>query len=187
MEPRWDNLRHAYGPGSDIPGLLVLAETDLRRGHEPGSTWFKLWSAFCHQGDAYSASYAAVPRLVRLAEKPEYRALYDPLLLAASIEVSRLTGAGPELQAELAQHYRAAVERGRELAADALKNQALDADSTAVYRGCVAAFCGQPIAAQNHFGEGMSVCRLTSRWSARVRDRRRKRCREPIAELNAAY
>ena len=86
----WPALSHAYGPAADIPALLTMAETDTRGGHIAGSTWFDLWSALCHQGDTYSASYAAVPLLIRLAELPAYREKYDPLLLAASIEVSRL-------------------------------------------------------------------------------------------------
>jgi hypothetical protein len=129
--------------------LLRRAETDLRPGHEPDSTWFKLWSALCHQGDAYSASYAAVPHLVRLAEGQNYRSKYDPLLLAACIELARLEGAGPDLPGELVIPYRAALSRGIELATEALKNAELDNDSARAYRGCVAAFQGQSLTARN--------------------------------------
>jgi len=153
MEPQWESLRHAYGSAADIPMLLDRAETDLRRGHESGSTWFKLWSALCHQGDAYSASYAAVPSLVRLAEGQNYRANYDPLLLTACIELARLEGTGPELPGELAISYSVALKRGLELATEALTNVALDNDSVRAYRGCVAAFHGQSIAARNILDE----------------------------------
>lgn len=153
MAPHWENLRHAYGPAEDIPLLLVRAETDLRPGHESGSTWFKLWSALCHQGDAYSASYAAVPALVQLAEAASYRAKYDPLLLAACIELARLEGTGPEMPSELATSYRGALSRGLELASDALKNEALDSDSVRAYRACVATFHGQSLTARNILDE----------------------------------
>ncbi len=61
--PRWSELQHAYGPASDIPALLaqlgmVPSSTD---GSEP---WFTLWSALAHEGDVYSASFAAVPHVV---------------------------------------------------------------------------------------------------------------------------
>jgi hypothetical protein len=91
----WRDLRHAYGPATDVPELLARARTDTRRGHTPDSAWFSLWSALYHQGDTYSASYAAVPYLVGLAELPAYRGNYDPLLLVSSIEASRLEGRGP--------------------------------------------------------------------------------------------
>ena len=153
MEPQWDTLRHAYGPAGDIPLLLSRAEADLRPGHEPDTTWFKLWSALCHQGDAYSASYAAMPTLVRLAEHPNYRTNYGPLLLAACIELARLEGTGPELPDELVVSYRAALRRGLALATEALKNTTLDSDSLRAYRGCAAAFHGQSLTARNILDE----------------------------------
>ncbi len=153
MAPQWENLRHAYGPADDIPLLLSRAETDRRPGHESGSTWFKLWSALCHQGDAYSASYAAVPELVQLAESENYRANYDPLLLVACIELARLEGTGPELPGDLVISYRRAIRRGLELATDALKNAALDSDSVRAYRACVATFHGQSLTARNILDE----------------------------------
>jgi len=137
----WPALSHAYGPAADIPALLVMAETDTRGGHISGSTWFDLWSALCHQGDAYSASYAAVPFLIRIAELPAYGDRYDPLLLAASIEVSRLEGRGPALSGDLEETYGAAMQRGGELAARALA-QPLNVDSHRAFEGCGAAFGG---------------------------------------------
>ncbi|MGR8931918.1 MAG: hypothetical protein ACU836_14895 [Gammaproteobacteria bacterium] len=67
---RWSELRHAYGAASDIPGLLrQLAEfPDSSDNKEP---WFSLWSSLAHQGDVYSASFAAVPHVVEaLASSP---------------------------------------------------------------------------------------------------------------------
>jgi hypothetical protein len=60
---RWAELQHAYGSAADIPALLV----ELRR--LPGSggeaePWFTIWSALAHQGDVYSASFAAVPHVI---------------------------------------------------------------------------------------------------------------------------
>ena len=149
----WAALKHAYGSAENIPAMLARAETDNRAGHISGSTWFDLWSALCHQGDSYTASYAAIPHLVRLAELPAYEHQYDPLLLAASIELSRMEGHGQEIPTNLLMPYRAAIKKGLEVASRALENPDLDADSRQAYRGCVAAFQGQALAAQNIFGE----------------------------------
>lgn len=148
----WPSLSQAYGSAENIPTLLVQAESDTRGGNVFGSAWFKLWSALCHQGDTYTASYAAVPYLVRLAEQPDYRCQYDPLLLAASIEVSRLEGAGPELPPDLVSLYSAALQHGLALAKKALELP-LDDESRRAYRGCVAAFSGQAPTARNIFDE----------------------------------
>lgn len=68
--PRWGELEHAYGQASDIPDLLRQLET-LPSGGNNDEPWFSLWSALAHQGDVYSATFAAVPHVVRvLATSP---------------------------------------------------------------------------------------------------------------------
>lgn len=149
----WASLKHAYGSAEDIPALLARAEVDHRGGHVPGSTMFDLWSALCHQGDTYTASCPAVPFLVRLAAMTVYRHRYDPLYLAACIELSRMEGRGPQVPSDLVPHYRSAIQRGLEIASDALDNTSLDADSRQAYRACVAAFNGQSLTARNILDE----------------------------------
>ncbi|WP_053670616.1 hypothetical protein [Streptomyces sp. NRRL B-1140] len=58
----WSRLRHAYGTAEDVPGLLDGASADPQ-----SSDWDELWSRLCHQGTVYSASYAALPALTRMA------------------------------------------------------------------------------------------------------------------------
>jgi len=68
-DARWTALSDAYGASTGIPKLLAHAATlpeDFGEGAEP---YFSLWSALCHQGDVYSASYAALPHLVRIVEE----------------------------------------------------------------------------------------------------------------------
>jgi hypothetical protein len=140
-DPRWATLTHAYGSAANIPSLLTKATEDMRPGHQPGTTWFELWSALCHQGDTYTGSYAAVPHLVALA--PEYlnRKQYDPLFLAACIELARLEGRGPAIPGELTPAYSEAIDRGRDLAQESIAS-AWDADSEAAIRASAAAFAG---------------------------------------------
>jgi hypothetical protein len=138
----WAALAHAYGSAENIPSLLRAAETDTRGGHVPGSPWFSLWSALCHQGDTYTASYAAVPHLIRLASLQAFRENYEPLYLAACIEVSRVEGRGPASGLlHSAASYREALNHGKELAQRALARPLGD-DARSVYEGCLCAFAG---------------------------------------------
>ncbi|MFF3420476.1 hypothetical protein ACFYW9_38320 [Streptomyces sp. NPDC002698] len=59
----WSRLTHAYGPADDIPGLFAR----LDGGQEDEKVWQDLWSALCHQGTVYDASYAALPVLADIA------------------------------------------------------------------------------------------------------------------------
>lgn len=67
----WDELNHAFGSAGDIPALLAdLAFFPAESSYE-AEPWFSLWSSLCHQGDIYSASFAAVPEIVKhLANNP---------------------------------------------------------------------------------------------------------------------
>lgn len=62
--PRWSELLHAYGDASDIPPLLVqLADLPSYKEYHD-EPWFSLWSSLAHQGDVYSASFAAIPHII---------------------------------------------------------------------------------------------------------------------------
>ncbi|GGT28690.1 hypothetical protein [Streptomyces chromofuscus] len=58
----WHELTHAYGSAADIPGLFARLG-----GPEDEQVWNELWSALCHQGSVYGASWAALPRLTDIA------------------------------------------------------------------------------------------------------------------------
>lgn len=63
---RWDELRHAHGPATDVPGLL----TGLRSGDLEAAAI--LHETLWHQGTVYSASAATLPYLFEiLAETPD--------------------------------------------------------------------------------------------------------------------
>jgi hypothetical protein len=105
----WARLTHAYGRADDIPRLL----DDLARNpHERApreEPWFTLWSFLCHQGEAYEASYAAVPHLVAIAAAAAGPIDASFFQLPAAIEIARLTGHAPALPEDLAAPYRAAL------------------------------------------------------------------------------
>ncbi len=121
VEDRWSDLSHAYGRASNIPALLERAKTDIRPGHMSGTSWFDLWSALCHQGDIYTASYAAVPHLVAIGEaRQNSEHIFEPLFLTGCVELARLEGRGPEMPKALAASYYNAVAHAKALLEECL-------------------------------------------------------------------
>lgn len=120
-DPLWSTLSHAYGPAGDMPGLLERARWDDSPGHLRQSAWFELWSALCHQGSVYSASYAAAPHLADIAHNRRgTRSQFDPLFLIACIELGRLEGQGPEVEKALEPSYATALQKTQALIEEAL-------------------------------------------------------------------
>ena len=115
-------LQHAYGPAGDIPALLERARDAPAPETYRDEPWFSLWSSLCHQGDVYTASYAALPELIEIAaaRAAETRIAWECLLLAGTIELERALPEGaapPAIPPELAREYAAALRQGAELAA----------------------------------------------------------------------
>lgn len=109
-DPRWGELQHCYGPADDIPGVLrQLAAAPGPKDDWRAEPWFKLWSSLCHQGNVYSASYAAVPHLVRIAIEATEPLDFSFLLLPASIEVARAGGRGESVPDFLEAAYERAL------------------------------------------------------------------------------
>ena len=87
-DPRWGELRHAHGCAADVPGLLRRLEsssTSLGR-NEP---WFTLWSSLAHQGDVYTASFAAVPHVIRVLANAPAKSDVSFLHFPAWVEICR--------------------------------------------------------------------------------------------------
>jgi len=128
----WGKLQHAYGDAADIPSLLFKARSATAGGSDRDEPWFSLWSALCHQGDVYTASYAAVPELVAIAHSrmADHAAARECVLLAGIIELERATPQGhppPSIPAELEDRYLAALDDGAKLALS-LKSRESNAD-----------------------------------------------------------
>jgi len=85
---RWSTLQHAYGSASDIPELLQqLNGLPSATGND--EPWFSLWSALAHQGDVYSASFAAVPHVVAALASAPLRASSTYFQFPAWVEICR--------------------------------------------------------------------------------------------------
>ena len=99
----WVELRDAYGSAEAVPGLLEAAAQEI---DWDAKVWEDLWSRLYHQGSVYSASQAAVPRLVEIARARREVAVEPAIFLAASILAQNAVedeGVNPDL-VDLAVH-----------------------------------------------------------------------------------
>ncbi len=62
-DPRWRELDHAYGPADNVPGLLRAVELGEQE------LWDELVPSLCYRGAVYTASYAALPHIVRIGSE----------------------------------------------------------------------------------------------------------------------
>jgi hypothetical protein len=85
---RWAKLRHAYGPASDTPALLKKLD-DFPVSDDDAEPWFSLWSSLAHQGDVYSASFAAVPHVVQALSTAPAKADPSYFQFPAWVEICR--------------------------------------------------------------------------------------------------
>ncbi len=141
---RWSELRHAYGPAGDVPGLLRQLEQLPSTGEE--EPWFSLWSALAHQGDVYTASFAAVPHVVRTLAGAPARAGTDYFLFPAWVEICRRKK-NVEVPSDLAQPYFEALAQLPALVAAAASRE-WDSDFLRSALCAIAAAKGEPSVAE---------------------------------------
>lgn len=115
--PRWSELTHAYGPASDTPALLQRL-TSLPASVGEAEPWFTLWSSLAHQGDVYSASFAAVPHVVSALATAPNKADFSYFQFPAWVEVCRRRKGVP-VPPDLEQAYVSALARLPKLVAEA--------------------------------------------------------------------
>ena len=92
--PKWSELKHAYGTASDTPSLLRQLE-GLPSSEGDKEPWFSLWSSLAHQGDVYSASFAAVPYVVHFLSKSPTKADFSYFQFPAWVEICRQKNSVP--------------------------------------------------------------------------------------------
>jgi hypothetical protein len=77
---------------------------DSLRDGRLDEAWDELWDNLHHQGDVGTASYAAVPELVQIANE-ENPTDWRPFALVATIEECRLNGSNPPLPSAIEAAY----------------------------------------------------------------------------------
>ena len=143
--PRWAELEHAYGRAGDIPALLRQLES-LPPSSGNSEPWFTLWSALAHQGDVYSASFAAVPHVVAAFGSAPARADETYLQFPAWVDICR-SKHKIDVPPDLAPAYLEALARLPELVA-AASHRTWSSGFLACALSAVAAAKGAPAVAE---------------------------------------
>lgn len=106
----WANLQTATGDALAVPGFLEnLSLSTKPQTSSTQDPWYSLWSMLCHQGEIYTASYAAAPLIIQIGVAAQWPIDPNFLLLPASIEHARLLGAAPPLPVPLKHDYITAL------------------------------------------------------------------------------
>lgn len=115
--PRWSELTHAYGSASNTPALLRQLAS-LPRADGDAEPWFSLWSSLAHQGDVYSATFAAVPHVVSALATAPGKADSCYFQFVAWVEICRRKNNVP-IPPDLESAYESALARLPMLVAEA--------------------------------------------------------------------
>ena len=161
----WGELNHAYGKATNLPELLMKLSAYPPHTNEENEPYFSLWSALCHQGDVFTASYAAVPHIIDLAMIAPDRAHWDFIYLPACIEVSRLNSQGPKIPEKLAEDYTNAIGLLPEVVAKMQKFQT-DENFTLAAATAIAAACGQVALAEAYMELTYSIVPEFLEWAS---------------------
>jgi hypothetical protein len=162
-DPRWGELQHAYGNAADVPDMLrALASSTGPKADYRDEPWFGLWSSLCHQGDVYTASYAAVPHIVHLAAQTKTPVDFSFFHLPAAIEVARRAGRGPDIPEAEADAYHRAIARLTETVN-------LHRDEPWDQSMLLSAAAAQAVA-KGHIDVAEALLNLDADWIARIND-----------------
>ena len=138
---RWSELSHAYGFAGNLEPLLLSLYDFPPESKSQAEPWHTLWSSLCHQGDVYSASFAAVPAIVDALGTRPRSATLSYFHLPVCIELARVRHHF-EIPPDLEQPYFSAIARLPALVAEA-SAATWDADMTAVASAAIAVAKGQ--------------------------------------------
>jgi hypothetical protein len=119
--PKWSELQHAYGNASDIPYLLRQLKA-LPTSEDDKEPWFTIWSSLAHQGDVYSASFAAVPHVIQALKQAPAKADFCYFQFPAWVEVCRQKQS-VEIPKELETDYFSALSELPSLVAAAAERE----------------------------------------------------------------
>ena len=136
---RWRELEHAYGSAADIPALLAQLKSHPRPDGQ-AEPWSSLWSSLAHQGDVYSASFAAVPHVIEALALEPLEADPSFFQFPAWVEICRAKQ-GVALPIDLEGSYFESLGRLPELAA-AAATKPWDAERLACVLSAIAAAKG---------------------------------------------
>ncbi|MGH9767981.1 MAG: hypothetical protein ACREAB_11150 [Blastocatellia bacterium] len=113
-------MSHAYGGASNIPQLIKQLKTAPPPKDGKSEPWFSLWSSLCHQFDVYTASYAALPHIVAIAESKPVKQRLEFFSFIGAVEAYRHRNGAPPIPPFLEKDYFTAIEQAAGLILDSL-------------------------------------------------------------------
>lgn len=103
---KWSELQSDHGSSEGVPEALAL----LYKDPQNEVAWHTLWSSLYHSSNVFTASYAALPHIVKIALESKTETVgMNFFLLPASIEIARMQGRGPAIPIELEPAYTSAM------------------------------------------------------------------------------
>ena len=109
VSPRWRELQQVYGSAEDIGALLAALYTNEDEDART-ELWYGTWATLCPGGKVYSAAYAAVPHVLRIAAHRDFAERVAALHLVTQVEVSRHATGAPGIDDDLLVAYASAIE-----------------------------------------------------------------------------
>ena len=107
--PRWRTLAQAFGSAEDIGRMLAaMYETDDEASRT--ELWYGAWATLCPGDRVFSASFAAAPHLLHIAESRDFSEHVAALHLVTQIEISRHAPGAPTIDDDLVIAYASAIE-----------------------------------------------------------------------------
>jgi hypothetical protein len=138
--PRWRDLRHAYGPATNVAPLLARLAGGERSDELEQSLYGMLW----HQGDVFTASYAAVPHIMQAAARMPAGERLKWLVLAVGIVATSEVSRAPVVPDDLGTDLRHAVTTAEGLVRDTLFASSWKKFEVRYWLGIVAVLQGAP-------------------------------------------
>lgn len=108
--PRWLELDQAYGAAEDVPALIgTIAGSSA--AEDRAALWFAVWRMLSRPDAVFTATYAAIPHLVALAERLPLSERAEALHLASHAECLRRQPEASRIPDDLVPAYAEAIER----------------------------------------------------------------------------
>ena len=118
--PKWRNLSHAYGAATDVPLLIKQLKTAPPPRNPESEPWFSLWNSLCDQYDVYTASFAALPHIVAIAESKPVKHRIEFFSFIGAVEAYRHRKGAPPIPPFLEGDYLSAIEHAAGLIRDSM-------------------------------------------------------------------
>lgn len=139
---QWQNLEDAQGNAQSIALLLQDLQTAPPPEDFEQEPWYSLWNRLCNDNTVYTASYAAFPHIIEIAnitaqDKKEH------IILASSIEIYRHQANAPAIPKFLEKSYKKSLKKALKITKEYFLTIE-DEETCQLILAAMAAFKGYP-------------------------------------------